>query len=112
MFDSWARSIVRRSPTSHSETFGLVALESAASGTPVIGYRSTGLVDSVSDGESGILVDGRDPADWATVISSLLGDEDRRATLGASARVHAEGFTWATAAASLLAVYENLVASR
>jgi D-inositol-3-phosphate glycosyltransferase len=97
---------------SHSESFGLVALESASSGTPVVGYRSTGLVDSVLDGESGILVDGRDPGEWATVISALLDDAERLARLGISARVHAEGFTWATAAASLLAVYENLLAAR
>jgi D-inositol-3-phosphate glycosyltransferase len=95
--------------TSRSETFGLVALESAASGTPVVGYRTTGLVDSIAEGESGILVDGRDPHDWAAVVSGLLDDEVRLARLGVSARGHAEGFTWATAAASLLAVYENLV---
>jgi D-inositol-3-phosphate glycosyltransferase len=94
--------------TSHSETFGLIALESAASGTPVIGFRSTGLTDSVSDGESGILLDGRDPADWARVIAELLASPGRLAQLGASARGFAEGFTWATAAASLLAVYDNL----
>ncbi len=95
--------------TSRSETFGLVALESAASGTPVVGYRGTGLVDSISDGESGVLVATRDAFDWAAVVVSLLGDAPRLARLGASARGHAEGFTWATAAASLLAVYENLV---
>jgi D-inositol-3-phosphate glycosyltransferase len=94
--------------TSHSETFGLVALESAASGTPVIGYRGTGLVESIADGESGILVDSRDASDWAAVISSLLEDDAWRARLSASARAHAEGFTWATAAASLLGVYESL----
>jgi D-inositol-3-phosphate glycosyltransferase len=94
--------------TSHSETFGLVALESAASGTPVIGYRGTGLVESIADGESGTLVDSREPRDWAIVASSLLDDAARLERLGISARVHAEGFTWATAAASLLGVYESL----
>jgi D-inositol-3-phosphate glycosyltransferase len=63
----------------------------------------------VADGESGILVDGRDPHEWAAVVSGLLTSEARLARLGVSARGHAEGFTWATAAASLLAVYENLV---
>jgi D-inositol-3-phosphate glycosyltransferase len=94
--------------TSYSETFGLVALESAASGTPVIGYRGTGLVESIADGESGILIEGREPRDWAVVVSSLLDDAARLERLGISARSHAEGFTWATAAASLLAVYESL----
>ncbi|MCU1550629.1 MAG: hypothetical protein JWR36_1189 [Glaciihabitans sp.] len=93
---------------SHSETFGLVALEAAASGSPVVGFRGTGLVESVSDGESGILIDSRDPAEWAGVVSALLADEQRLARLAVSARVYAEGFTWATSAASLLAVYESL----
>jgi D-inositol-3-phosphate glycosyltransferase len=93
---------------SYSETFGLVALESAASGTPVIAFRSTGLIESVSEGVSGLLLDARVPAQWAHVISTLLADGDRLSRLGVSARRHAEGFTWATAGASLLAVYDAL----
>lgn len=98
--------------TSHSETFGLVALESASSGTPVVAYRGTGLVESVSDGESGILIDSRDPGRWAGVVAALLADDAARARLGASARRFAEGFTWATAGASLLGVYESLAEAR
>jgi D-inositol-3-phosphate glycosyltransferase len=94
--------------TSHSETFGLVALESASSGTPVVAYRGSGMVESVAHGESGILVDSRDPREWAIVVSGLLDDRKSLARLSASARGYAEGFTWATAAASLLAVYESL----
>jgi len=93
---------------SHSETFGLVALETASSGTPVVAFRGSGLRESVADGESGILVGSREPREWAAAIAALLGDESRLAKLGASARGFAEGFTWATAAASLLAVYESL----
>ena len=95
--------------TSYSETFGLVALESAASGTPVIAFRGTGLTESVSDGESGYLVDSRDPADWAATILAHRADGARVATMRRSARGFAEGFTWATAAASHLALYEALV---
>jgi D-inositol-3-phosphate glycosyltransferase len=105
--DLFAAAVLTLVP-SHSETFGLVALESASSGTPVIGYRSTGLIESVADGESGILMDGRNPREWAGVISTLLADEVRLGHLAASARGHAEGFTWATSATSLLAVYESL----
>jgi D-inositol-3-phosphate glycosyltransferase len=94
--------------TSYSETFGLVAIESAASGTPVVAFRSSGLVDSVSNGESGVLIDSRDPKEWATVICGLLDDRARLSELSVSARAFAEGFTWATSAASLLAVYESL----
>jgi D-inositol-3-phosphate glycosyltransferase len=95
--------------TSHSETFGLIALESAASGTPVVAYQGTGLLESVSDGESGYLVDSRDPADWAAAILQHRADGARVASMRRSARVFAEGFTWATAAASHLALYESLV---
>jgi D-inositol-3-phosphate glycosyltransferase len=98
--------------TSQSETFGLIALESASSGTPVVAFRGTGLIESVSDGESGLLLDSRDPRVWAGAVSGLLDDQVRLARLGASARGFAEGFTWATAGASLLAVYESLVAAR
>jgi D-inositol-3-phosphate glycosyltransferase len=96
--------------TSHSETFGLVALESAASGTPVLAYRGTGLVESVGDHESGYLLDSRDPADWAGAILQHRVDGDRVAAMRRSARTFAEGFTWATSAASHLALYESLIA--
>jgi D-inositol-3-phosphate glycosyltransferase len=95
--------------TSYSETFGLVALESAASGTPVLAYRGTGLLESVGDGESGYLIDSRDPADWAAAILAHRADGTRVAAMRRSARTFAEGFTWATAAASHLALYESLV---
>ena len=97
---------------SHSETFGLVALESAASGTPVVGFRSTGLLESVSEGESGVLVGTRDPVQWARTISDMLENQPGLAALGTTARAHAEGFTWATAAASLIGVYESLLVPR
>lgn len=90
---------------SFSETFGLVALESAASGTPVIAYRASGLVESVADGVSGALLGTRDPAVWAAELSAMLEDPLRRARLASSARVHAERFTWGATAASLLGVY-------
>jgi D-inositol-3-phosphate glycosyltransferase len=95
--------------TSYSESFGLVALESAASGTPVVAYRSSGLVESVRDGESGYLLERRDPADWAAAILAHRADGARVAAMRRSARSFAEGFTWATAAASHLALYESLV---
>ncbi|MDI2097442.1 glycosyltransferase [Ruicaihuangia caeni] len=93
---------------SHSETFGLVALEAAASGTPVVASRSSGLSESVADGRSGVLVDGRDPVDWARVIQRLLSDPAVLATLSARARGHAEQFSWAGSSRSLLAVYGGL----
>jgi D-inositol-3-phosphate glycosyltransferase len=93
---------------SWAETFGLVALESAASGTPTIAARSTGLVESVADGVSGFLVDSRDAREWALEIAVLLDNPDRAEQLATMARAHAEKFTWAACAASLLGVYASL----
>ena len=93
---------------SFSETFGLVALESAASGTPVIAYRAGGLAESVVDGVSGLLLGTREPRYWATEMALLIEDDERRAALGATARAHAERFTWGAAAASLLGVYASV----
>ena len=93
---------------SFSETFGLVALESAAAGTPVIAYRTGGLSESVSDGVSGVLLGTREPRYWASEIATMIEDSDRRAAMALTARAHAERFTWATAAASLLGIYAEV----
>jgi D-inositol-3-phosphate glycosyltransferase len=93
---------------SHSETFGLVAIEAAASGTPAIGYRSGGLSESIDEGGSGILLDSRDPAEWAAAIGGLLGNPRRLMQLSTTARAFAEQFSWATAATSLLGIYAAL----
>src|SRR5690606_22996942 len=71
---------------SRSESFGLVPLEAAASGTPVVASRVGGLMESVVDGESGVLVDGRDPAEWAQVVGAILDDADLQLELGLAGR--------------------------
>jgi D-inositol-3-phosphate glycosyltransferase len=91
---------------SFSETFGLVALESAAAGTPVIGFRAGGLAESV--GEAGVLLDTRDPRVWAREIALMIDGRQRRSALGLSARAHAEHYTWGAAATSLLGVYAGI----
>jgi D-inositol-3-phosphate glycosyltransferase len=94
---------------SHSESFGLVALESAASATPVVASNTTGLIDAVANGESGVLVDGRDPEAWAIAVGTLLDAlEVDGNSIGHSAREFAVTHTWAAAADSLVAVYESL----
>ncbi len=94
--------------TSHSETFGLVALESAASGTPVIGFRGSGMMESIADGASGILIDSRKPQEWAVAISRILDDGALLSDLSTSARHHALGYTWTASATALLSVYGSL----
>ena len=106
--DLFAASALTLVP-SLSETFGLVAIESAASGTPVIAFRGGGLIDSVADGSSGILIDSRDATVWATTICSLLADPARLEQLGVSARQHAERFTWPATATALIGLYSSLV---
>ena len=59
---------------SRSESFGLVALEAAACGTPVVAASVGGLRSLVDDGETGFLVDDRDPAAYASLVAKLLGD--------------------------------------
>jgi D-inositol-3-phosphate glycosyltransferase len=94
--------------TSRSETFGLVALESAASGTPVVGFRGSGMLESIAEGTSGVLVDSREPRRWAEAVAALLDDPRALERLSASARDHALGFTWAASATALLGVYGSL----
>ncbi|MEO6506052.1 MAG: glycosyltransferase [Terrimesophilobacter sp.] len=93
---------------SRSETFGLVGLESAASGTPVVGFRGTGLVESVADGASGVLLDSWEPRRWALAVRDLL-ESAQQTRYSQSARSHALGFTWPASAAALLAVYSSLL---
>ena len=96
---------------SHSETFGLVALEAAASGTPVIGFRTSGLLDAVADGRSGVLLNSRDSEVWGQTLAKLLRNTDARTTLARLARHHAEGYTWRATAATLLGLYASVGAA-
>lgn len=94
---------------SHSETFGLVALEAAASGTPVIAAASGGLREAVAHGETGQLMDSREPADWGRALTELLADDRRLATMGVVARVHSRRFDWRWTAQQLAALFADLV---
>lgn len=98
---------------SHSESFGLVAVEAAACGVPVVAANVGGLAVAVADGVSGVLVPGHAPGDWAQAISALLAAPERRAALARGARRHAEGFSWGHTAQSVLDSYEKaLIAGR
>ena len=77
---------------SYSESFGLVALEAQACGTPVVASAVGGLRTAVADGISGSLVDGHDPKAWSAVISRLLADPARRVSLSFGAIGHAANF--------------------
>jgi D-inositol-3-phosphate glycosyltransferase len=92
---------------SYSESFGLVAIEAQACGTPVVAAATGGLRTAVRDGVSGVLVDGHQPEDYAEVLADLLGDAPRRRRLSAGAVEHAIGFGWDLTASHLLAVYSD-----
>ncbi len=94
---------------SHSETFGLIALESAASGTPVIASAAGGLREAVVHGETGQLMDSRLAADWASAMIRLLADPDLLARMGVVARIHARRFSWGATATLLASAYAKLL---
>ncbi|GAA2263174.1 D-inositol-3-phosphate glycosyltransferase [Streptomyces amakusaensis] len=101
----WFRAASALVMPSYSESFGLVAIEAQAAGTPVVAARVGGLPVAVRDGETGILVDGHDPGDYATALHRLLAHPPRTARMGAEAARHAESFGWDTAAAATADVY-------
>jgi D-inositol-3-phosphate glycosyltransferase len=92
---------------SHNESFGLVAMEAQACGTPVVAAAVGGLVTAVRDQYSGVLVDGHDPRNWATVLRDLLAQPGRRAMLSRGALAHARQYSWTRTASGLLAVYRE-----
>ncbi|MFE7134210.1 D-inositol-3-phosphate glycosyltransferase [Streptomyces sp. NPDC057638] len=101
----WFRAASALVMPSYSESFGLVAIEAQATGTPVVAARVGGLPVAVRDGETGFLVDGHDPADYARALHRLLMDEALAERMGASAARHAGSFGWDTAAAATADVY-------
>ncbi|MGO3147698.1 MAG: glycosyltransferase, partial [Leucobacter sp.] len=93
---------------SHSETFGLTALEAGAAGVPVIVGGHTGLLEAAPEHASGIHMSGRDPLDWARAIAALLADPQRRAEFSRTARTHAETHSWIAHASALERIYAAL----
>jgi len=75
------------------EGLGIVYLEASASGLPVVAGRSGGAPETVREGETGLVVDGRDVEQIATAVGGLLADPDRAAQMGAAGREWA-GTNW------------------
>ena len=95
---------------SYTESFGLVAVESQACGTPVVAAHVGGLRSAVDDGRSGLLVQGHDPADYATAIRRIVTDTTMQRRLARGAVAHAAGFGWSRTADGVLDVYAEAVA--
>jgi D-inositol-3-phosphate glycosyltransferase len=94
---------------SRSESFGLVALEAEACGVPVIGAAAGGLRYVIQDGETGFLVDGHDPAQYADPIIRLLSDPGEAARLSRGAVEHAGIFSWDATVSDIVGVYRELL---
>lgn len=105
---TWFRAADSTVVPSYSESFGLVAVESQACGTPVVAASVGGLRTAVADGRSGILVAGHDPAAWSKALSRMATDERDR--LAAGARAHAERFSWSDTADGLIDSYSQAIA--
>ncbi len=108
----WYRAADVTVVPSYSESFGLVAIESQACGTPVVAAAVGGLRTAVADGVSGVLLDGHDPQDYAEVLADLAADPARLAALSRGALLHAGRFSWAATAAGMLEVYSEALLER
>lgn len=95
---------------SRSESFGLVALEAKACGTPVVAADVGGLSTLVDDGGTGFLIETHDPAAFAIATARILAEPRLAADLAANAARRAAGYTWSIAAARLRRLYGDLTA--
>ena len=96
---------------SYSESFGLVALEAQACGTPVVAAQVGGLVHAIGDGTTGLLLPGHDPGVYAEAVARLLGNPRRLAAMGAAAARFAGAHGWDRTAGRMLDIYGDLLAA-
>jgi D-inositol-3-phosphate glycosyltransferase len=106
---NWYRAATIVMVPSYSESFGLVAVEAQACGTPVVAAAVGGLRTAVRDGVSGILVDSRDPARYARAMRDLIDRPQKLAQLSAGAREHASRFGWSATVDQLLDLYSGVM---
>jgi len=106
----WYRAADLVAVPSYSESFGLVAIEAQACGTPVVAAAVGGLPFAV--GDSGLLIDGHESADWSAGLEGLLDDPGRRETLSRKAVEHASQFSWERTTDRLLEVYTESMLAR
>ncbi|NQU36321.1 MAG: glycosyltransferase, partial [Actinobacteria bacterium] len=108
----WYRSADVVLVPSYSESFGLVAIEAQACGTPVVAADVGGLATAVHHDNSGLLVADHEPSSWHRVVADLLAEDHHRERLANGARIHAQDFSWTATASATLAVYREAIADR
>lgn len=96
---------------SHYESFGMVALEAMACGTPVIASEVGGLAYLVRDGETGFTIPDQEPEELCDKISWLLNDHELHETMSARAVEYAQDYAWEKISKQIVEVYEGLVKS-
>ena len=96
---------------SYNESFGLVAVEAQAAGTPVVAAAVGGLTTAVDHGRSGLLVEGHDPADYARAFERVLHQPAFRDELSTGALKQAAGFAWEMTAERTVEVYRQASAA-
>lgn len=107
---SWYRAADVVVVPSRSESFGLVALEAAACGVPVVASAVGGLRTLVRDGVTGLLVEERDPRSFASAVDALLGAPSFAAALGAAGAAESLRYSWPATAGRLRRLYADLAA--
>ena len=103
----WCAAATLVAVPSYNESFGLVAAEAQATGTPVLAAAVGGLTTVVRDGHSGLLIEGHEPRDWAAALRRVIEDEPLRERLSQGALEQARQFAWERTAERTLEVYEQ-----
>jgi D-inositol-3-phosphate glycosyltransferase len=106
----WYRAATLVMVPSYSESFGLVAMEAQACGTPVVAAAVGGLRTAVRHGYSGILIDSHDPRHYARAVRELISAPASLARLAHGAREHASRFGWSATVDSLMQLYATVTA--
>ena len=106
----WYRAATLVMVPSYSESFGLVAMEAQACGTPVVAAAVGGLRTAVRDGYSGVLVGSHDPRHYAMAVRELISAPASLARLAHGAREHASRFGWSATVDSLMQLYATVTA--
>ncbi len=109
LLSSWMRAADVTLVPSRSESFGLVALESAACGTPVVASAVGGLLTLIKDGQNGALVESRDPEAWASAVERVIRANDD-SSFSNAAVISARPYTWRASAERLTKVLERVSA--